>query len=96
MEYKYYAIIESENEGYNVRFPDLDGALTCANTFEESVLMAKDVLEGYLLILENDNEYIPKKSSYRDLSSNIKENEQLQLIHVDTNIIKNTGKLQSH
>jgi predicted RNase H-like HicB family nuclease len=88
MKYNYYAIIESENEGYNVRFPDLDGALTCGDTLEEAVYMAKDVLEGYLLILENDKEHIPNASTYKELSLNIKEKEQLQLVHADTDIVR--------
>lgn len=84
MKYHYFAIFDFENEGYNVRFPDLDGAFTCGETYTEAMLMAKDLLEGYLLISEIDNENIPRASSYIELFSNIKKSECLKLIYANT------------
>lgn len=37
MRYNYYALIESEQTGYNVSFPDLYGAFTCVDTLEEQM-----------------------------------------------------------
>lgn len=46
--YKYYAIFNFAEDGINVSFPDLPGCLTCGDTLEEALLMAKDALGLYL------------------------------------------------
>ena len=88
MLYSYYAIFEKENDGYNISFPDLPGALSCADDFEEALYMAQDCLKGYLEISEEDNDYIPKASSYNTLARELKTNQSLQLFTVDTNTEK--------
>ena len=40
---------------------------------EEALYMAKDALEGYLLISEEDNEFIREPSTYYELDKNLKE-----------------------
>ncbi|MCQ2801442.1 MAG: type II toxin-antitoxin system HicB family antitoxin [Bacilli bacterium] len=41
----YIAIFEEAKEGgYNVTFPDIFGGVTCGDSFEDAVFMAKDLL----------------------------------------------------
>ena len=50
--------------------------------------MSKDALEGHLLTLENLKMSIPKPSTYQELQSKLNNNQQLQLIIVDTDFIR--------
>lgn len=89
MKYNYYAVFEKEKDGkYRIYYPDLLGCFSCGDNMEEALYMAKDALEGYLLISEEDNEFIGEPSTYYELDKNLKENEILQLITVDTDFIK--------
>ncbi|MCL2321062.1 MAG: type II toxin-antitoxin system HicB family antitoxin [Oscillospiraceae bacterium] len=61
--YIFPAIFIREHDGkYSVSFPDFDCCVTYGNDLNEAMLMAKDVLEGYLWGLEDDNEQIPTPS----------------------------------
>lgn len=88
MKYYYYALLEKEENFYNVTFPDLQGAITFGDGIEEAVDMATDALGGHLLVMEDDNDTIPKPSDFHTLVTNLEPNQQLQLITVDTNIIR--------
>ena len=89
MKYNYYAVFEKEKDGkYSIYYPDLPGCFSCGDNMEEALYMAKDALEGYLLISEEDNEFIREPSTYYELDKNLKENEILQLITADTDFIK--------
>lgn len=88
MKYHFYAVLQQEEDSYNVYFPDLPGAITCGDDIEDAVFMAQDALEGHLLVMEDDNDEIPKPSEYKELVSNIDANEQLQLVTVDTKLIR--------
>ncbi len=59
----YIAIITPDIEsGYNVTFPDLPGCVTCGETYEEAIEMAKEVLDLWLEVMRDDNIEIPKPS----------------------------------
>lgn len=88
MKYYYYAIFEEDNGQYNITFPDLPGCISCADSIEEALKMSKDALEGYLLISEEDNDYLAKPSSYNALNKTLKENQILQLISADTDFVR--------
>uniref|UniRef100_UPI003F54D16F type II toxin-antitoxin system HicB family antitoxin n=1 Tax=Staphylococcus shinii TaxID=2912228 RepID=UPI003F54D16F len=88
MRYHFYAILEQEENFYNVTFPDLQGAITFGDGIEEAVNMATDALGGHLLVMEDDNDTIPEPSDFHTLVGNLESNQQLQLITVDTNIIR--------
>src|SRR5699024_9439336 len=61
--YLYYALFESEdNEQYSISFPDLPGCLTCGDNMSDALYMAKDVLEGFMIGMEDDKEPIPTPS----------------------------------
>ncbi|WP_411842771.1 type II toxin-antitoxin system HicB family antitoxin [Salinicoccus sp. HZC-1] len=88
MKYHFYAVLQYEQDAYNVRFPDLPGALTFGEDIEDAIYMAKDALEGHLLVMEDDHDDIPEPSEYRSLISVLDENEQLQLITADTRFVR--------
>ena len=64
----YPAIFTYEDDGISVEFPDLPGCLTCADTTEEAIKMAKEALGLHLYGIEEENETIPVASNIRDLS----------------------------
>ena len=88
MKYHFYAVLQQEDDYYNVYFPDLPGAITFGESIEDAVYMANDALEGHLLVMEDDNDNIPAPSNYRELSAKLMDNEQLQLVSVDTKLIR--------
>lgn len=88
MKYNYYAVLEKENEYYNVSFPDLAGVNTFGKGIDNAVEMANDALGGHLLVMEDDKDEIPPASDFETLAKSLKSNEQLQLVSVETNIIR--------
>lgn len=88
MKYHFYAVLQQEANNYNVYFPDFPGAITFGNDIEDAVFMAQDAIGGHLLVMEDDGEDIPEPSEYRDLADNLKANEQLQLITVNTKLVR--------
>ena len=44
MKYVYPAVFEKEDGGYSISFPDLESCYTSAETLEEGIEMANDVL----------------------------------------------------
>ena len=88
MKYHFYALLEKEDKFYNVSFPDLPGANTFGENLEDAIDMASDALGGHLLVMEDDHDYIPNPTNYHDLARNLKSQQQLQLVKVDTNIVR--------
>ncbi len=63
MKYLYQAFFEEEKEGgYTVTFPDVPEAVTCGDTLEEAVEMAKECLGLCLEQRKEDNIEIPKSN----------------------------------
>lgn len=61
--YDYTAVFEEVEEGgYIVYVPALPGCVTQGDTFEEAQEMVKDAIEGYLSVLKELQEEIPKES----------------------------------
>ena len=88
MKYMYYAVFTQEKDYRDITFPDLTGCITFGDNLEEALYMSKDALEGYLLVLEDEKMSIPKPSTYQELQSKLTDNQQLQLINVDTDFIR--------
>lgn len=65
--YLYFALFEQEDEQYIVSFPDLPGGNTFGEDLSDALHMAKDALEGHLLILEDEKEEIPSPSKSKDI-----------------------------
>ena len=88
MKYMYYAVFTQEKDYIDITFPDLKGCITFGDNLEEALYMSKDALEGYLLVLEDEKMSIPNPSTYQELQAKLNNNQQLQLINVDTDFIR--------
>ncbi|SRR5699024_6845756 len=78
--YVYPAIFYYEDDGISIEFPDLPGCISCADTDEEALYMAEDVLGLWMEGLETDKEEIPEPSKLRDIK--VGENQKTVLISV--------------
>ena len=78
--YVYPAIFDYADDGISIEFPDLPGCISCADTDEEALYMAEDVLGLFMADLEDDNEYIPEPSKLKDI--NVSDNQKTVLISV--------------
>lgn len=78
--YVYPAIFTYDDDGINIEFPDIEGCFSCADTDEEALYMAEDVLGLCLLVLEEDDEKIPEPSNLKDIK--VEENQKTSLISV--------------
>jgi antitoxin HicB len=76
--YFYPAIFTFEEDGVSVDFPDLDGCFTGGSDLNEAFHLARDVLAGYLSILEEEGKEIPAPSI--DLDFDLGENQKLMLV----------------
>lgn len=57
--YEFVAIFEYAEDGISIRFPDLPGCLSCADTTEEALKNAREALGLVLVHLERENLTIP-------------------------------------
>ena len=91
--YLYYALFEREADGgYSISFPDLPGCFTCGDDMSEALYMAKDVLDGWMISVEDNKEpiIVPTDPS----SIEIPKNALLIPVEANTNLarIKFGGK----
>ena len=90
MVYHYYALLESDEEdgGYCVTFPDFGYIFTQGEDIDESLFNAKEALELAILTSEDDGDELPKESDFKTLVKELKENQSIHLIKVDTDFIR--------
>lgn len=55
----YLAIIAKTESGFSVRFPDLDGCVSCGKSFEEALDNAKEALGLHVFGYEGDGMELP-------------------------------------
>ena len=79
--YVYPAIFTYEDDGISVEFPDLPGCLTCADTTEEAIKMAKEALGLHLYGMRKDNDPIPEPTPVDKIKC--ESNEEIRLIETD-------------
>jgi predicted RNase H-like HicB family nuclease len=73
--YRFWAVLHHAAEGISVRFPDLPGCNTFGNTAEHAYVMAREALEGFMYIMEQDHDPIPQPSSLDTIMHQLDENE---------------------
>ena len=79
--YVYPALFSyDDDDGISIEFPDLPGCFSCADTDEEALYMAEDVLGLWMVELEEENEEIPEPTNLRDIK--VGENQKTALISV--------------
>ncbi len=85
--YIFPAVLTYEDNQYGIEFPDLPGALSCANNTEEAMIMAKDCLELHLYGIEEDEEVIPKASELHEIE--IAKGQSILLVKVHMQPVRN-------
>jgi antitoxin HicB len=62
LQYSVVLIPDEESGGYTVEVPDLPGCITEGDTVEEALKMAEEAIEGFLEVLKQDGDPIPRPS----------------------------------
>lgn len=86
MKYVYYATLYHDDDAIGVKFHDLPSVNTFGADVVEASDMAKDALEGYLLVAEDENIKLPKATDALDIQVN--KGEALLAVQVDTSIVR--------
>ena len=84
--YVFPAVFSYADDGITVTFPDLPGCVTCGETDEEALRMAKDALGGHLWAMEDDHDDIPEPTALIGIS--LEKNERVVLIEVYMPLIR--------
>lgn len=86
MKYVYYATLYHDEDAIGVKFHDLPNVNTFGSDVIEATEMAKDALEGYLLVAEDENIALPEATDAMDIK--IEQGETLLAVVVDTSIVR--------
>lgn len=82
MKQLYPAVFELEDGRYNVSFPDLPEAITCGDSLEQAVEMAKECLGLCLNVRKEEKVNIPERSDPSAIKCN--ENSFVIMIEFDS------------
>lgn len=85
--YAFPAIFDYADDGISIEFPDLPGCLSAADTTEEAIKNAKEVLGLFLWSMEKDEAPIPVPSPIHKL--NINPNQIPFLVEVWMPVVRN-------
>ena len=85
--YEFVAVFDYAEDGINIRFPDLEEAISCADTTAEALENAKEVLELVLYNREQENISIPEATPLEKIKCN--ENEKTIIINVWMPLVRN-------
>lgn len=67
--YVYPAVFTPEENGYSINFPDFESCYTSAQTLEDGMVMANDVLCLTLYGMEEEGKEIPKASGAKEVQT---------------------------
>lgn len=79
--YIYPAIFDYDDDGISISFPDLPGCLSCADSEEEALQMAKDAMRGWLLVSEEAGDEIAPPTPLKKICT--EENQRCVLVEVN-------------
>ena len=65
--YSYTATFSHDDDGWIVEFPDLERCSTNADSLDEAIIQAHNILEDYMAILERDHMPIPESTPYESV-----------------------------
>lgn len=85
--YEFVAIFNYAEDGINISFPDLPGCLSCAETTEEAIKNAEEVLGLVLYDMEQENKEIPNPTKFQKIKC--LKNEKAVLINVWMPLVRN-------
>ena len=86
-EYEFVALFSYDKDGISISFPDLPGALSCADTTAEAMKNAEEVLGLVLYDREMENEEIPQCTPLEKVEC--QKNEKAVLIKVWMPLVRN-------
>jgi len=79
--YSFLAVfMYEENNTISVRFPDLPGCFSAADTLEEALKNAKEAMGLHIWSMEEDGDEIPKPTSLNDIT--LLDNEAAHVVEV--------------
>jgi len=91
--YEFVAIFDYAKDGISISFPDLPGCLSCADTTEEAIKNAEEVLGLILYDMEQEKEEIPNPTALENIKC--KNNQKPILINVWMPLVRNELDEQS-
>ena len=65
--YSFIAVLDMEDDGISIEFPDLPGCLPCADTMEEALKNAQEALGLHLWGMEQGGEEIPEPTPIQNI-----------------------------
>ena len=81
--YVYPAVLEYDDSGISIFFPDLPYCMSCANSDDEALYMATDALEGWIELAEDKSQKLPEPSALINVRKSLKENQSCILVRAD-------------
>lgn len=85
--YEFIAIFQYEKDGINISFPDIESAISCAQTTNEALKNAEEVLGLVLYDMECDGKEIPIATPLEKI--NTKSNEKAVIVRVWMPLVRN-------
>ena len=82
MKYVFPAVFTEDNDGFAIRFPDVEGCFTCGENLTDGIEMAEDALALMLYEFEKEGKAIPAASRLKEIETEA--NEFVTYITCDT------------
>lgn len=79
----YPAILEPTQDGYSVFFPDLPGAVSAGDDYEDAIKNAEECLSLHLYGMITDGDRLPSPSHMSKILKKLGDDELATLIHPD-------------
>ena len=91
--YEFVAVFNYAKDGISISFPDLPGCLSCADTTDEAIKNAEEVLGLVLYDMETEKEKIPEATPLEKIKCT--ENERAVIISIWIPLVRNEIEEQS-
>lgn len=88
MRYVYPALLQPDDGGYSVTFPDVEGAITCGDNLSDALEMAQDALSLILVHMEDSGAKLPAPTKMDDVSKEA--GDIVTLVLADTDAYRRT------
>jgi predicted RNase H-like HicB family nuclease len=85
--YEFTSIFQYAEDGINITFPDIPSAISYAQSTEEAIKNAEEVLGLILYDMESDKKEIPKATPFENIKT--KEDEKAIIIRVWMPLVRN-------
>ena len=85
--YEFTAVFQYAEDGINITFPDIPSAISCAQSTEEAIKNAEEVLGLVLYDMECDNKEIPEATPFEKVKT--KANEKAIITRIWMPLVRN-------